>query len=199
MNKSFASAAAQPLFHTIALWIGCSSLERLIKIAGDPVLSKYVKSIVCSPVRFINWKDKPAYEARIRDWLVWCKDAGHIDTTLDCAFDKYMSAYRRYVNDQEILDEENQDITALAVTLEKLPNLDSVTVDWLNDHFGSVEIIDAFGIFEAENLFTFDCNYVLRVLFGAMCSKPGRMKHLHLGSSDQLMHTNVRDLSHVVF
>lgn len=150
-------------------------------------------------MRFIKHEDTSAHEIHIRNWLEDRKEDGLIDITPACAYEKYMSAYRSYVHAQTRLDEENDDITLLVLALEKLPRLDSVTVDWLNDHIGSVEIIDAFGIFEAENLFTFDCNYLLRVLFRAFCYIPRQIEHLHLGPSDQLMHSNVRDLSHVIF
>lgn len=67
VNKTLASAAAPPLFHTVPVWMNLDSLTHFTALSEHDVLSQYVKKVVLSPLRFLEYEDDAGYQASISD------------------------------------------------------------------------------------------------------------------------------------
>ena len=166
VSRYFASASAPFLFHTVPLWIGLRSLENLTLISESSDLSACVKKIVFSTLRF---KDKgpftPHFGAEVRQWLSETTETVNIQAL---AYRRYMSAYQSYIDDQRYLSENGLDVKLLTVALRQFPGLESVVVNWFNDHLGTEEIINHFGSLDRDDLILFDGDYTLPILFQAL-------------------------------
>ena len=109
-----------------------------------------------------------------------------------------MSAYRGYLEAQRYLSSKAMDMKILARAFTRLPNLETLQVDYRNLAIGSLELIDAFGRFKAKDLVTCNCEYVLPTLFQALSSSRTKFKIFKLGpvsDDDEVSYDNGGDLS----
>ena len=183
--KTFATAAAPSLFQTIPVWLGFKSLERFKAISEHPQLSQYVKEIVFSPLRFIDYGSVEQYLDQARNLASQqssCEDsqiltsAGHI------------AAYESYIKAQRRLSTQGTDSRILIDGMKRLPHLSSVTVDFLNFSIGCSELMNAFGTLKAGFLLTYDCEHLLPLMFGAMVASKATVKNFKLGEHEEFRH-----------
>lgn len=192
VNKTLAAAGAPRLFEAIPVWIGIKSLERLTALSEHPQLSQYPKEIIFSPLRFIDYKDDKVYRAKVQDWLEYQPSSL---SSHALAIGRRMSAYRSYIEAQRYLSSEATDVKILARAFTRLPNLEILRLDWWNFAIGSLELMDAFGRFLAEDLVTCDCEYALPTLLRALSSSRTKFKVFKLGRDDGIPYANGGDLS----
>ena len=196
VNRSLASASAPFLFAVISLWLGLESLESLNSISEHPQLCQYVKTIVCSTLRFIDYKsDGPAPECHIRDWLGFEIDSSSVQAL---GVERYMSAYNRFIGNQRYLSKDKLDVKILAKAMRRLNKLESIEVGWNNPYIGSNEIIRSFGMFRGDRLISFGGVHFMPVLFQALAASNTKLRRLLLGHSDLLDYQeNTRTLSDI--
>ena len=182
VSKTFATAAASPLFQTVPVWLGLKSLERFKAVSEHPQLSLYVKEIVFSPLRFIDYGSVEQYLDQARNLASHrssCEDsqiltsAGHI------------AAYERYIEEQRRLASQGTDSKILINGMRRLPQLSSITVDCLNFNIGCLELMDAFGTLKAGLSLTYDCEHLLPLIFGAMVASKATIKNFKLGEHEE--------------
>ena len=182
VSKTFATAAASSLFQTVPVWLGLKSLKRFEAVSQHPQLSLYVKEIVFSPLRFIDYGSVEEYLDQARDLASHrssCEDsqvltsAGHI------------AAYERYIEEQRCLSSEGIDSKILINGMRRLPQLSSITIDCLNFNIGCLELMDAFGTLKAELSLTYDCEHLLPLIFGAMVASKATIKNFRLGEHEE--------------
>ena len=182
VSKTFATAAASSLFQTVPVWLGLKSLERFKAVSEHPQLSLYVKEIVFSPLRFIDYGSVEQYLDQARDLANHrssCEDsqiltsAGHI------------AAYERYIKEQRRLSSQGTDSKILINGMRRLPQLSSITVDCLNFNIGCLELMDAFGTLKAGLSLTYDCEHLLPLIFGAMVASKATIKNFKLGEHEE--------------
>ncbi len=165
VNKTLATAAAPPLFHTISVWLSFTSLERLTNIAESAQLSSFVKEIIFSPLRFKTIRDTSQYEAQIRSWMEYRHSSLG---ALSLSVLKHMTAYETYSQIQRRFTEGSLDIKILRWAFTKLLYLETINFDVACPFIGSKELIQAFGAFKAHDLLTYDSDYVFPVVVKAL-------------------------------
>ena len=182
VSKTFATAATSSLFQTIPLWLGLKSLEQFKAISEHPQISQCVKEIVFSPLRFIDHGSADQYLVQTRilanRWSAWedfqvLTSAGHI------------AAYKSYIEAQRRLSSQGIDSKILIDGMRRLPQLSSITVDFLNFNIGCLELMSAFGTLKAEVLLTYDCEHLLPLIFGAMVASKASIKTFKLGEHEE--------------
>ena len=185
VSKTLASAAASSLFQTISVWLGGKSLEHFESISQDPQLSQYVREIVFSPLRFIDHGSGEQYIlqnrslARLRSS---CEDLQIL------ASSGHRAAYERYIKAQRRLSSQGADSRTLIDGMRRLPQLSSITIDFLNFHIGCLELMTAFGTLNAATLLTYDCELLLPLVFGAMVASKANIKTFKLGEHEEFRH-----------
>ena len=127
INRTFAAEAALFLFNTIPLWIELKSLEALTSISEHPRLSKYVKTIAFSPLRFIELGDRIKNEGQVRDTLdCWPDSPGsHI-----LHLEHQIAAYNSYIVGQRYLASGSLNVKLLSKAFSKLPKFKSLILDY---------------------------------------------------------------------
>ena len=182
VSKTLSTAAASSLFQTVPVWLGLKSLERFKAVSEHPQLSLYVKEIVFSPLRFIDYGSVEQYLDQARNLASHrssCEDsqiltsAGHI------------AAYERYIEEQRRLSSHGTDSKILINGMRRLPQLSSVTVDCLNFNIGCLELMDAFGTLKAGLSLTYDCEHLLPLIFGAIVASKAAIKNFKLGEHEE--------------
>lgn len=175
VSKTFAAAATSSLFQTIPLWLGLKSLERFKAISEHPQISQYVKEIVFSPLRFIDHGSADQYLDQTRNLANHqvLTSAGHI------------AAYKSYIEAQRRLSSQGIDSKTLIDGMRRLPQLSTITVDFLNFNIGCLELMSAFGTLKAEVLLTYDCEHLLPLIFGAMVASKASIKSFKLGEHEE--------------
>jgi hypothetical protein len=178
VNKTLATAAAPPLFHTISVWLSFTSLERLTNIAESAQLSSFVKEIIFSPLRFKTIRDTSQYEAQIRSWMEYRHSSLG---ALSLSVLKHMTAYGAYSKTQRRFTEGSLDIKILRWALTKLSYLETINFDVACPFIGSKELIHAFGNFKACDLLTYDSDYVFPVVMKALSAAETSIKAFNIG------------------
>ena len=182
VSKTFATAAASSLFQTVPVWLGLKSLEQFKAVSEHPQLCLYVKEIVFSPLRFIDYGSVEQYLDQARNLANHrssCEDsqiltsAGHI------------AAYERYIKEQRRLSSQGTDSKILINGMRRLPQLSSITVDCLNFNIGCLELMDAFGTLKAGLSLTYDCEHLLPLIFGAIVASKATIKNFKLGEHEE--------------
>lgn len=182
VSKTLATAAASSLFQTIPVWLGIKSLERFKAISEHPQLSRYVKEIVFSPLRFIDYGSGDQYfdQARnLADQRFSWKDS-HLLTSSG-----HIAAYESYIEAQRRLSSQGMDSKILIDGMRRLPQLSSITVDFLNFNIGCLELMSAFGTLNAGLSLTYDCEHLLPLIFGAMVASRAAIKSFKLGEYEE--------------
>ncbi|CAF9925142.1 hypothetical protein IMSHALPRED_006392 [Imshaugia aleurites] len=179
VNKAFAAAAAPSLFEVIPLWIGNRSLERLTAISKHPQLSQYPKEIFFSPLRFIGYDNDTFYEDKAK---VWLEDQPASPSTHACTLGEHMSAYRSYIEAQQLLSSNDLDVKILSRAFSLLSRVQVLHVDYDDTYIGSTELIHAFGTFRARDLLTCSGHHTLPVLLQALAASSLKVKVFELGS-----------------
>lgn len=188
VNKAFAAAAAPPLFRSIPLWIGVRSLERLTAISEHPQLSKYPKEIFFSPFAFLIYENDIVYRDKVENLL----RQQHISASM-CALTvaKHMSAYRSYTQMQRFLSFNALDFKILSKAFSQLPHLEALLVDLSEFTIGAAELINAFGVFKAEDLLTIDCLHTLDVLVKSLAASGIKIKVFELGADGDHLYSRI--------
>ena len=183
VSKTLASAAASPLFQTICVWLGDKSLEHFKSISQDPQLSKYVREVVFSPLRFIDHGGVEQYLLQTRSLArLSCEDLQVL------ASSEHRAAYERYIKAQRRLSSQGDASRTIIDGMRRLPQLSSITIDFLNFHIGFSELMTAFGTLNAATLLTYDCELLLPVVFGAMVASRANIKNFKLGEHEEFRH-----------
>ena len=183
VSRTFATVAASPLFQTIPVWLGLKSLEQFKAISEHPHLSQHVKEIVFSPLRFIDYGTTEQYLNQTRDLA--SPNASHKDLeTLTSAGHK--TAYEKYIKSQRSLSSQGTNSKILVNGMRRLPQLSSITVDFLNFNIGCLELLSAFGTLKAGLSLTYDCEHLLPLIFGAMVASKATIKTFRLGEHEEL-------------
>lgn len=178
VNKTLATAAAPSLFHTVSVWLSFTSLERLMDIAENALLSSFVKEIVFSPLRFKTIRDTTQYEAQIRSWMEY----RHFSLgAIYLSVLKHMTAYETYSQTQRRFTEGSHDIKILRWAFTKLLHLETINFDVACPFIGSKELIQAFGPFKAHDLLTYDSDYVFPVVVKALSEADTTIKIFKIG------------------
>ena len=165
ISRTFAAEAAPFLFNTISLWIQLKSLEALTSISEHPRLSKYVKTIAFSPVRFIDG-DRMICESQVRDNLKI--QPGYLSSH-EIHLGQHMAAYDSYIAGQRYLASESLDVKVLSQALSKLPKFKNLILDYqfrsriliFRNFFGR-------GRLDRPHMVKMDGDYAFPVLFKAL-------------------------------
>lgn len=192
VNKSLSSAAAPFLFHTIPLWISLESLDALSHISEHPLLAGYVRKIVFSPLRFIEWKDESALRASVRDALEYSPLSQNPHAI---SLGKYIASYRKYFWLQRYLASEFLAAKMLSRAFAKLPRLEILDVDsWSS--IAMKRLFEDFGDHKGIAICT--CEDTMSIIFRALSSSSTRITSFKLGHSedfsDKDLHPNHRRL-----
>jgi hypothetical protein len=195
VNKSLSSAAAPFLFHTIPLWISLESLDALSHISEHPLLAGYVRKIVFSPLRFIEWREESALRASVRDALEYSPLSQNAHAI---SLGKYIASYKKYVWLQRYLASESLAVKMLSRVFAKLPRFEILDVDsWSS--IASKRLFSDFGDHKGIAICTSDCEDTMLILFRALSSSSTRIKSFKLGHSedfsDKDLHRNHRPLN----
>ena len=182
VSKIFATAAASSLFQTIPVWLGLKSLKRFKAISEHTQLSQYVKEIVFSPLRFIDHGTAEQYLDQIQN-LSSHQSSEEDLRALTSA--KHLAAYESYIEEQRRLCSQGIDSQILINGMRKMPQLSSITVDFLNFDIGCLELMTAFGTLEAGLLLTYDCEHLLPLIFGAMVASKATIKTFKIGEHEE--------------
>ena len=164
VSKTLATAAASSLFQTMPVWLGHKSLERFIAISNHSQLSQHVTETVFSPLRFIDYGSADQYLDQIRS----SANSGSWEDFQVLTSADHIAAYESYIETQRHLSSQGIDSRILIDGMKRLPQLSSITVDFLNFNIGCLELMNAFGTLEAGLLLTYDCEHLLALIFGAM-------------------------------
>lgn len=188
VNKAFAAAAAPFLFRSIPLWIGVRSLERLTAISEHPQLSQYPKEIFFSPFAFLIYENDIAYRDKVEGLL----RQQHISASM-CALTvaKHMSAHRSYTEMQRFLSLNALDFKILSKAFSQLPHLEALLIDLSEFTIGAAELINAFGVFNAEDLLTIDCLHTLDVLVKSLAASGIKIKVFELGADGDHLYSSI--------
>lgn len=176
VSKSFATAAASALFQTIPVWLGLKSLKKFEAISEHPQLSQYVKEIVFSPLRFIDHGSAQQYRDQARNL------ASHQSSLTSV---EHVAAYETYINAQRRLSSQGIDSKILIEGMKRLPQLSTITLDFLNFNIGCSELMSAFGTLKSGLSLTYDCEHLLPLIFGAMVASKAKIKTFKLGEHEE--------------
>lgn len=157
VNTSLAAATTPFLFETIPLWINAESLEVLTKFSEHPERSRYVKKIVISPLRLIDYHDAPIYQDKARAWLAAERD----------------------------LTANKMDLKLLIRTLAAFRELDTINLDYRSS-IGAAQLFRTFGEVDMKDLLTCDCEYVLPLLFQALHASGTTFRTFQLGLREEV-------------
>lgn len=182
VSKLLATAAASSLYQTIPVWLGLKSLERFKAISEHPQLSRCVKEIVFSPLRFIDHGNLDQYLDQTRN-LVSQRSSWEDLQVLTSA--RHIAAYESYIEAQRRLSLQGIDSKILIDGMGRLPQLSSITVDFLNFNIGCLELMSAFGTLKAGLSLTYDCEHLLPLIFGAMVASKATIKTFKLGEHEE--------------
>ncbi len=188
--KTLATTAAFSLFQAIPVWLGLKSLKQFKAISEHPQLSQHVKEIVFSPLRFIDYGTAEQYRDQIRN-LAGHQSREDIQALNSAA---HTTAYERYIEEQRRLSSQGIDSKILFNGMRRLPQLSSITVDFLNFNIGCSELTSALGTLKAGLLLTYDCEHLLPLLFGAMIASKANIKTFKLGEHDEFRHDSSQGL-----
>ena len=178
VNRALAAAAAPFLFESIPLWIGARSLERLTLISEHPQLSKYPKAIAFSPLTFVDdEEDETFHKNKLKDSL-------EHQTAYALTKVKHMSVHRSYVEIERLLSLNALDVTILSRAFSRLPQLQTLQVEFWDPTIGSAEMIDVFGASNAGGLLAFDCCRTLPVIVKALAASAIKIKVFKLASPE---------------
>ena len=191
VSRTLASTAASPLFQTICVWLGDKSLDHFNSISQHRQISQYVREIVFSPLRFIDHGSGEQYLAQNRTLARLrssCEDFQNL------ASSAHRAAYDRYIKAQRRLSSQGVASRTLIDGMRRLPQLSSITIDFLNFHIGCSELMTAFGSLNASTLLTYDCEILLPVVFGAMVASKANIKTFKLGEHEEFRHDSSQRL-----
>ena len=183
VSRTFATAATSPLFQTIPVWLGLKSLEQFKAISEHPELSKHVREIVFSPLRFIDYGTAEQYLTQTRDLA--SRQASHKDLQI-LTSESHKTAYEKYIKAQRRLSSQGTNSKILVDGMRRLPQLSSITIDFLNFNIGCLELLNAFGTLKAGLSLTYDCEHLLPLIFGAMVASNATIKTFRLGEHEEL-------------
>lgn len=199
ISKAFAAVTASRLFETIPLWLGLHSLQALTQLSQHPQLRHHVKTIVFSPLHFIDHEDDIAYLSRTRSRIRLSTDSSSLS---DLLFLKHRSAYRAFIEDQRSLIMDNLDVSILTHAFKQLPKLEDIVLDHGNTTIGADLLYRELGPFDSADLLTCDCLHPLPVLLRAMSTAEVEFRSFTIGmmpgfaaSSSQIASLLTRDES----
>lgn len=185
VSKTLATAAASSLFQTIPMWLGLKSLERFKAISEHPQLSQYVKEVVFSPLRFIDYGSADQYLDQVRNLASHGSSWEDFQVLLSAG---HIAAYESYIKTQRHLSSQGIDSKILIDGMKRLPQLSSITVDSLNFNIGCLELMSEFGTLKAGLLLTYDCEHLLPLIFGAMVASKAIITTFKLGEHEEVRH-----------
>ncbi|CAF9908126.1 hypothetical protein IMSHALPRED_006586 [Imshaugia aleurites] len=180
VSRILATAAASCLYQTIPIWLGLKSLERFKAISEHPQLSQYVREIVFSPLRFIDYGTANQYLDHTRN-LTNHRSADFQALTSA----RYIAAYESYIKAQRHLSSQGIGSKTLLGGMRRLPQLSSITVDFLNFNIGCSELMSAFGTLKAGHSLTYDCEHLLPLVVGAMIASNATIRTFKLGEHEE--------------
>lgn len=183
VSKTLAAAAASSLFEKIPVWLGLKSLERFKAISEHSQLSQYTKEIVFSPLRFIDYGNADQYLDQTRN-LASHRSSWEDFQVLTSA--GHIAAYKSYIEKQRDLSSQGIDSKILIDGMRRLPQLSSITVDFLNFNIGCLELMSAFGTLKAGLSLTYDCEHLLPLIFGAMVASKATITTFKLGEHEEM-------------
>lgn len=181
VNRQLAATATPFLFSTIPVWLGLKSLEVLTSLSDHPQLAHHVKTLVISPLRFIEHQDASIYEPSIRSWLVHHYPSSSVSHDLMLA--SCMTAYEMYIKRQRILGAKSLDLKILTRAMDSFPRLRELNIDFNDIYIGAEELTDAFGFFYNQDFLTRDCEYTIPLVMRAMSSSRARIKSFKFGDN----------------
>ena len=185
VSKTLATAAASSLFQTIPVWLGLKSLEQFKAVSEHPQLSQYVKEIVFSPLRFIDHGNAEQYIDETRNLISHQSSREDLQALTSAA---HIAAYKSYIKAQRRLSSQGIDSKMLVDGMKRLPQLSSITVDFLNFNIGYLELMGAFGNLKAGLSLTYDCEHLLPLIFGAIIASKATIKAFKLGEHEEFRH-----------
>ena len=191
VSKTLATAAASPLFQTIPVWLGLKSLEQFKAISEHPQLSKYVKEIVFSPLRFIDHGTVDQYLDQTRNLASHQTSQDELQALTSAS---HQAAYKSYIREQRRLCSQGIDSKILINGMRRLPQLSILTVDFLNFHIGCSELMNAFGTLKAGLLLTYDCEHLLPLIFGAMVASKATINTFKIGEHEEFRRDSSQEL-----
>lgn len=191
VSKTLAAAAASSLFQTVPVWLGLKSLEQFKAISEHPQLSQYVKEIVFSPLRFIDHGSADQYLDQTRNLASQPSSWEDFQVMISAG---HIAAYESYIEAQRRLSSQGIASKILTEGMKKLPQLSSLTVDFLNFNIGCLELMSAFGTLKAGILLTYDCEHLLPLVFGAMIASKAPIKTFKLGEYEEFRQDPSREL-----
>lgn len=183
VSKTLAAAAASSLFEKIPVWLGLKSLERFKAISEHSQLSQCVKEIVFSPLRFIDYGSADQYLDQTRS-LASHRSSWEDFQILTSA--GHIAAYKSYIETQRHLSSQGIDSKILIDGMRRLPQLSSITVDFLNFNIGYLEVMSEFGTLKAGISLTYDCEHLLPLIFGAMVASKANITTFKLGEHEEM-------------
>ena len=94
---------------------------------------------------------------------------------------------------QSRLSLEGVDSKILVDGTKRLPQLSSITVDFLNFNIGFLELMSVFGTLKAGLSLTYDCEHLLPLVFGAIVASKAAIKNFKLGEHEDFRHDPSQD------
>lgn len=182
VSKTFATAATSSLFQTVPVWLGLKSLKQFKAISEHPQIYQYVKEIVFSPLRFIDHGSADQYLDQTRNLASHGSSCEEFQVLTSAG---HIAAYKSYIQAQRHLSSQGIDSKILIDGMRRLPQLSSITVDFLNFNIGCLELMSAFRTLKAEILLTYDCEHLLPLIFGAMIASKASIKTFKLGEHEE--------------
>lgn len=185
VSRTLATAAASSLFQTIPVWLGLKSLQRFKAISEHSQLSQYVKEVVFSPLRFVDYGSADQYLEEVRNLASHGSSWEDFQALLSAS---HIAAYKSYIKTQRHLSSQGIDSKILIDGMKRLPQLSSITVDLLNFNVGCQELMSEFGTLKAGLLLTYDCEHLLPLVFGAMVASRATITTFKLGEHEEVRH-----------
>ena len=183
LNRTLAAEAEPYLFHSIPLWIELKSLEALTGVSEHPRLSRYVKEITFSPLRFIEHEDRSLYQAGVRDSLEY--ESASLSSHI-LRLGHHMAAYDSFRAGQHYLAANSSDVKILSHAFGKLPQFKSLVVDYFS-LIAATRLYKAFGGYDSKKykpgLVARDGEYSLPVLFKALANSKVAISTFRIGHS----------------
>ena len=106
----------------------------------------------------------------------------------------HIAAYKSYIEAQRRLSSQGIDSKILVDGMRRLPQLSSITVDFLNFNIGCSELINAFGTLKAGLSLTYDCEHLLPLIFGAIVASKATIKNFKLGEHEEFRQDPSQDI-----
>lgn len=94
---------------------------------------------------------------------------------------RHLAAYKSYIEEQRFLTAKDLDVKILGRAFSGFINLQELNIDFWNRRIGAVELMNALGPYNCNEILTNDCEYTLPVVFRALSGSRAEIKTLGLG------------------